>query len=338
MNKRIKMAAGAGIAALAVVVAGGGYYHFHVSTDTPDFAMKTIQQSVEEHDAKTFHRFVNLDSVLDSGYEGLVEGLTSSKSVTTPDAKEAIKGFTQMIRGSLMLSLKTAIESYVATGDLKAEENLGVIELLEQTGLNDAEIRDVKNIQLNDANRDEAFADLIIFQPELDKEFPLHLVLSRGADKQWQLVRVQNFQEYVEQIGKARRAHLDGYIAKAGEITSRHEATVREAEQKYGTILATGNLGQEKTRAELKALINDVFKKDWEERKQELSALHVPKDAATLHDLYIKTCDLSISAAQDYAKWMDDNNSATIKSAEDKIHQVQTLMTESAAIAKRMTS
>lgn len=338
MDKRIKRAAGAGIAALAVVVAGGGYYYFHVGNDTPDFAIKTIQQSIEEHDTKTFHRFVNVDSVIDSGYDGFVEGLTSSQSLTTPDAKDVIKEFTQMIRAPLMLSLKAAIESYVATGDLKAEENGGVVELLEKTGLNDAEIRDVKNIQINDANKDEAFADLIIFQPEIGQEFPIHLVLSRGKDNQWQLSRVQNFQSYVEQIGEARRARLDDYLAKAGEINSKHEATIREAEQKYGMILAAGNLGQGETRADLKALINDTFKKDWEERKQELFTLPVPKDAAPLHNFYMKICDLSIDAAQDYAKWMDDNSSATIKSAEDKIHQAQTLTTEAAALAKRMTS
>lgn len=64
----------------------------------------------------------------------------------------------------------------------------------------------------------------------------------------------------------------------------------------------------------------------------------VPKDAVTLHNLYMKICDTSIAAATDYAKWMDDKNAATIKSAEDKIHQVQTLMGEAAALAKRMTS
>lgn len=338
MDKRIKMTAGAGIAALAVAVAGGGYYYFHVNNDTPDFAIKTIQQSVEDHDTKAFYRAVNVDSVLDSGYDGFVEGLTSSGVVKTPETKEAIKNFTQMLRAPLIMSLKSAIDSYVATGDLKAEENAGVIELLERTGLNDAEVRDVKNIQINDANRNEAFADLIIYQPELEKEFPLQLVLTRGKDDQWQLSRVQNFQEYVEQIAQARRVQLDEYLAKSGEINIRHEATIREAEQKYGMILSVGNLGQNKTRADLKALINDVFKKDWEERKQELFSLRVPKDAETLQNLYMRICDLSISAAQDYARWMDDNNSATIKSAEEKIHQAQTLTAEAVALAKRMTN
>ena len=338
MDKRIKMAAGAGIAALAVAVTGGGYYYFHVSTDTPDYAIKAIQQSIEEHDVKTFNRVVNVESVLDSSYEGLIEGLTSSESAMTPDAKEAIKNFAQTFRAPLMRSLNLAIDSYIATGDLKAEENVGVIEILEKTGLNDAVIRDVKNIQINDADKNEAFADLIIYQPELDKEFPIQLVLAKDDDKKWQLRRVQNFQEYVEQIGAARREQLDKYLTQVSEINSKHETIIREAEQKYGMILSMGNLGQNKTRTELKILINDVFKKDWEARKQELFSLHVPKDAENLHNLYMKICDLSIDAAQDYAKWMDDNNAATIKLAEDKIHQVQSLMTEAGTIAKRMTS
>lgn len=338
MNKRIKTAAGAGIAALALAVTGGGYYYFHVNNDTPEYAIKTIQASIEEHDIKSFHSAVNLDSVLDSSYDGFVEGITSSENVMTPDAKEAIKDFTKMLRASMIMSLKSAIESYVATGDLNAEENLGVIELLDKTGLNDAEVRDVKNIQISDANKDEAFADLVIYQPEIGHEFVLQLILSRGEDNRWQVSRVQNFQEYVEKIGKSRRMQLDDYLAKTVEINSRHDATIREAEQKYGMILAVGNLGNDKTRGDLKALISDIFKKDWEDRKQELFTLHVPKGAETLQNLYMRICDLSIAAAQDYAKWMDDNSATTIKSAEEKIHQVQTLMEEATTLAKRMTS
>ena len=338
MDKRIKRAAGAGLAALALVAAGGGYYHFHVNNDTPDFALKEIRQSVEKHDTKTFYRMVDVDSVLNSSYDGLVDGLAASQSFATPDARETVRDFTQVLRGPLMLSLKAAIDSYVSMGDLKSEENLGVIELLDVTGLNDAEIRDIKNVQINDANRNEAFADLIVYQPDLANEFPLQLVLARNGNGQWQLNRVQNFQDYVEEVNKARRAQLEDYLAAAGEINSRHDASVREAEQKYGMILAAGNLGNKKTREELKSLIKDVFKKDWETRKQELFSLPLPKDAEPLHNLYMRICDLSIDAANDYAKWMDDNNAATIKSAEEKIHQVQTLTTEAANLAKRMIS
>ena len=338
MNKRIKMAAGAGLAALAVAVAGGGYYYFHVRTDTPDYAIKAVSQSIEKHDLKEFHSAVNVDGVLASGYDGFVDGMTAPGTVSTPDAKEAIRNFTQMLRVPLMLSLKAAVDSYIVTGNLNAQENVGVMELVNRTGLNDIEVRGVKNIEPNDANNNEAFADLVIYQPELGREFPIQLVLTRKDDKRWQITAVKNFQEYVSQITQARRTQLDEYLAKAGEINVKHEATMREAEQKYSAILMKGNLAQEQTRDELKSLVNDVFKADWEARKQELFSLPVPRGAAQLHDLYMKICDLSIAAAQDYAKWLDDKNVATIKAAEDKIHQVQTLMTEAANLAKSMTS
>lgn len=338
MEKRIKMAAGAGIAALAVAVAGGGYYYFHVRPDTPDYAIKAVSQSIEKHDVKEFHRVVNLDGVLDSGYDGFVDGMTAPGNATTPDAKEAIKNFTQMLRVPLLLSLKAAVDTYIETGNLNTTEYVGVMELIYRTGLNDIEVRGVKNIELNDANRNEAFADLILYQPELGREFSIEIVLSRGTDDRWQITRVRNFQDYVAQITQARRMQLGEYLAKAGEINAKHDATIREGEKKYAAILAQGNLAQEKTRNELKTLINDTFKTDWETRKQELFSLPVPKGAAPLHDLYMKICDLAIASAQDYAKWLDDKNIATIKAAEDKIHQVQALMAEAALTAKRLTS
>lgn len=337
MEKKIKRAAGVGIAALALAVAGGGYYHFHVNTNTPEFAIKTMNQSIKEHDPKTFNSVVNVDGVLASGYDGFVEVVTSPDVVTMADTRDVIKDFTQMLRDPMLMSLKTAIDSYVATGNFDSEKNAGVAELLDKMGLKGAEVRDVRNVQINDSNRNEAFADVIIFQSELDREFPIQLVLTRSEDK-WQVSRVQNFKEYVGQIAQARRAQLDDYLKQAGNINNKHEATLREAEKEYGAILSTGNLAENRTRAELKALVNDTFKKDWEERKQELFTLRVPKDAETLHNLYMKICDTAIDAAQVYSKWIDDRNPETIKAAEEKIHQVQTLMTEAATIAKRMTS
>lgn len=338
MNKRIKMVAGGGLIALALAMAGGGYYYFHVHKDTPEYAIKTVSQSIQDHDVEEFHSVVNVEGVLNSGYDGFVDGMTSSVSAVNPDAGEAVRNFTQIMRTPLMLSLKAAIDSYVATGDLNVKENVGVMELVERTGLNNIEVRGVKDIEINKDNENEAFADLILYQPELGREFPIQIILVRVANNQWQVTRVQNFREYVAQVIQARRFLLDEYLAKAGEINARHEATIREAEKKYGAILTLGSLGQDKTRAELKTLINDVFKADWEARKQELFSLPVPKDAETLHNLFMKICDLAIAGAQDYANWMDDKNVTTIKSAEEKIHQVQTLMTEAAALAKRMAS
>ena len=337
MDKGIKMKIGAGLAALAVIIGGGGYYYFNTCADSPDHAISAVSHAIEKHNVKEFHRVVDVDGVLDSGYDGFIEGITSFDSTMPPETRDTIKNFTQMMRAPMMTSVKAAIDSYVETGDLNMEKNAGVGELVQRTGLNDIEVRGVKNIEINDANPNAAFADLILFQPELGGEFPIQLVLTRDKDT-WQVSRVQNFQEYVAKIAQARKAQVNEYVAKVGEINARHDAAIREAEQQYGAILTAGNLAQDSTRAELKKLVVDVMKKDWETRKQELFALPVPKDAVTLSNLYMKICDMSVSAADDFAKWLDDRNSATIKSAEEKIHEVHALLSDAAAVAKRMTS
>ena len=334
MDKRIKMTAG-GVVAVAIL-AGSGWYWFHTRTDTPDFAINSVETAIEQHDVEKFHRAVNVDSVLNSGYDGFVDGMTKFDSAMTPETQEAIRNFTQTLRAPLLLSLKAAVDSYVKTGDLNTQENIGVADLIQRTGLNDIEVRGVKNIQRNDADENETFADVIVFQPELEREFPIQIVLARQADDSWQVVRVQNFQEFVAQVAQVRRAQIGEYLAAAADINIRHEVAIREAEQKFGSILSLGNLGQDNTRAELKTLMTNVYKKDWEVRKQELFSLHVPKDAVTLHNLYMKICDLCIDYADDYAKWLEDKNALTIKSAETKLHQAQTLMTEAALLAKRM--
>ena len=338
MQRRTKIAAGVGTALLAAAIAGGGYYYFHMRTDTPDYAIKAVSRSIEKHDLKEFHRVVNVDSVLNSGYDGFIDGVTSFDSSMTPEARESIRNFTQMLRAPLIISLKAAIDAYVSTGNVNTQEHIGVAEMVQRMGLNDIEVRGVKNIQRNDANENEAFADLVIFQKELDRDFPIQVLMTRTEDGYWQIVRVQNFKDFVSQINQVRRANIDEYLAKSTEINIRHELALREAEKKYGAILSVGSLGQDKTRAELKTLMSDVVKKDWEERKQELFSLHVPKDAETLHNLYMRICDLSIGYADDFAKWMDDKNALTIKTAESKIQQAHTLTAEAAALAKRMAS
>ena len=338
MNKRIRLTIGVALVVLALIIAGGGYYFFHVGTDTPEYAMKMITQSIEDHDVKEFHRVVNVDTVLDSGYNDFVAGITSPDIVMTPDARETIKNFTKLLRAPMILSLKSAIDSYIETGEFDVGKNTGVVELLERTGLNDLEVRNVKNIEINDANRNEAFADVIIYQPELDREFPLQILLNRVDNNRWQVTCVKNFQEYITQIAKARRAQLDEYLRQAAEINAKHDAIMTEGEQQYSKILSAGSLSQDKTRSELKSLIDNSFKPDWEKRKEELFNLHVPKDAEELHNLYLKICDTAIEASENYSKWLDDKNSQTIKSAEDKIHQVQAMMNEASALAGRMTN
>ncbi len=336
MDKTFKLGIGAGIAALAI--AGGGYFFLISGRDTPTYAIQTVEKAVEKHNKADFYKVVNLESILDDSYNSIVEGVTDADKTMTADARVAIKNFTEMLREPLFLSLKAAIDSYIETGDFNKEENASVTTLLERTGLDKFEYRGVDSVEINPRNSNEAMAKVRIFQPELQEEFIFNVILRRNLKDEWQIVSLQNFSDFIGKLNAVRRVQLDKYLADSAEINARHDAIINDAEQKNFAIMAEGTLGQDKTRADLKALMLDVVKKDWETRKQELFTLPVPQGARTLHNLRMKICDLEIGYAEDYAQWMDDKKAATAKSAEDKKKLAQTLRAEDNALTRRMSN
>lgn len=335
MDNKLKI--GAGIGAAVIILAGGGYLFSHsVSKSTPEYTMAQVEKSVKNHDKTEFYKLVDVDGVLNSSYDEVVDGLTDSDKTMSDDAREAVKNFTQMLKSPLMLSLKSAIDTYVEKGEFSGAEGDGVKELLRKTGIDKIEFRDFENIVINPDNENQASADVKIFQPELGHEFTLKTNLRKDETGQWKIISLQNFREFVTHIGEVRRVQLQAYLTKTEEINSLHDQTIRDAEQKYSSILAVGNIGQEGTRSDLKTLMLDVIKKDWEVRKQELFNLTVPQGAENLHNLRIKICDLEIGYAEDYAQWMSDKKAATLKSADEKHRQAQVLTTEANVLAHKM--
>ena len=161
--------------------------------------------------------------------------------------------------------------------------------------------------------------------------------MKKSDTGEWHVVDIKNFREFIEMLNQTRHEQLKEYLEETESIITRHDKTIKDAEQKYSSILSSGRLGQDNTRNNLKNLMIDVIKKDWEVRKQELFNVKIPKDAEALQNLRIKICDLSIESAELYAKWMDDKNAATIKEADNKRKQVQTLFDEEKLLVARMS-
>ena len=311
----------------------GIFYFLRSAENTPEVVFKNVEKSIENHDRENFYKFVDVESILNSSYDEIVEGLADSDKTMGIEAREAVKNFTQMLKTPLLLSLRTAIDDYVATGKFNASENLGVKDILTKTGIDKVEYRGVEKISVNE---NEAVADIKVFQSEMEREFIFKVVLHMTDSGEWKIIGVQNFRDFIIQVGESRRDKLENYLSRTKEINSVHDEIIHDAEQKYHEILSQGSLGQENIRADLKNLMLDVVKRDWETRKQELLDLNVPTDAVTLHNLRIRICDLEISYATEYAQWMTDKKAATIKSAEEKRRQAQILRTEADILIERM--
>ena len=336
MDKKLRLGVVAGAAIL--IFAGGGYFFLTSDKDKPAYALQTVEKAVENHNKADFYKVVDLESILDESYSSIVEGVTDADKSMTADARVAVKNFTEMLREPLLLSLKAAVDSYIENGEFNKSENASVTTLLERTGFDRIKYRGVDSVEINPRNSREATARVRIYQPEIDREFIFNVILRRNAKDDWQIVGLQNFQDFIDGLNKVRRVQLDKYLEDSAAVNSKHAEIISDAEEKYAEILEEGTLGQDKTRADLKALMLDVIKKDWEERRQELSNLSVPHGAKTLHNLRIKICDLQIEYAENFAQWMDDKKAETAKAAEDKKKLAQTLQAEDNALTRRMSN
>lgn len=332
MDRKMKVGVGLGVAAL--IAAGGGYCYFSATRDTPEYAIQIVEESIINHDKEEFYKVVKLENVLESSYSGLVEGLTDSDKTMSDDAKESIKNFTQMLRVPLILSLKSAIDSYVETGEFQADGNIGVNDIISRTGLDKIQYRGVDKVTINPAN-ETAIAEIKIYQPELEREFAIEAMMIKSDDG-WQIIRLENLQDFINSINQNRRVQLDKYLEEIAEIINRHESAIFEVNQKLAEFMALGSFNQKNNSEDLKNLMLDVYKKDWQERKQEFFSLSAPKPAENLQNLLLKVCDLEISYADDLAQWTVDSKSTTLKAAEEKHRQAQAIKTEIDLLTSRM--
>ena len=330
----------AGAAAVLVVIAGCFWYlRFH--QQTPERTISDIRQALEKHDMKAFERQVDIDSVLDSSYNGFMEGLIDTEIVMPDDARTAMGDIVRMMKDPILSSFKASIEQYVSTGRWTEDEGKDptriteASELLARSGLTKTDFRNVESVNRTQ-DKNIAIANILVYQQEAGSEFTFEVVLTKNDDGLWRVTEIRNFRDFITMVGQARRSQLEKYMLTTAAIIERHDRTVREAELKYGDILSSGSLGNQETRDAIKRLMTDVIQKDWEERKHELFTAEVPEAAQSLHHLRLRICDLHIEYAKGYAQWMADKKASTIRDADARLKEAKTLEQEANVLTRRM--
>lgn len=329
---------------LLLAVAGCGTWYFLYYTKTPEYAMQKIQDAFEKHDWQTFQKYVDMDALLDSSSEALIQALIDTDRPMSGEAKAAMGGFVQMFKAPLALTLRDEVQRYVEKGEWtapatdtpEAREPLSLDVVLTRLGLKAIHFRKIDYIAA-DKTAGTARAGVRIYQADAGEEFVFEMKLTQAADGVWRVTEIQNLHDFIAMVAKAHDAALEAYIEKSQAIMDSHGKSVQEIEQEISSTLQQGSLGSEETRKALKNIMLDKMVADWTARKEELSSLSVPPMAETLHRLRLRICDMRIAYALGYAAWMDDKQAATIRDAEAKLKQAKTLESEAAAIARHMT-
>ena len=331
------------LAVIILILAGAGYWYFSIYTKSPDYSLKQIERSFNEHNKELFNKYVNLDGFLDSSYGGFVAGIMGTEHYSGNEAKVAVENLANMMKAPVISIMKEAINKYVEDGQWATqnqkenESGADAEQILLRSGLKSMEFRDILNVDVSQ-DKSKAIAMVKVFQSEVKEDFVFEVVLRPGEDGVWRVEEIANLGDFASTIGRARKREMENYMTETASIIRQHDESMHLAELKRQEILSSGSLGNQETRDALKKHMEEVEIKDWEKRMKELEAVLVPESAMTIQHLRLKICTLHIEYAKAYAEWMTDKKASTIKDADGKLKQARTLEQEEKVLVNRMSA
>lgn len=333
---KLKVALAALLAVLLLLT--GLFWYFRIYTKTPEYAIRSIGDAFERRDETLFLRYVRLDAVLDSGYDDFMRGTMDAEFGHSRETSAALEDFSKMLKPAFITMLKDAVHTRMTTGEWPsadpAEDGADTENILSRIGVRDLTFREIANLTHNEEAQ-TAEAEVVAHQGEADSDFTFKVLLSPSDEGDWQVVSIQNLHEYAVVLEQARRLRIESYLQETDAIMVRHDQTSGAAQLRLYSVLGAGALGSQATRDMARQIMEQNILIDWQERKNELEAVSVPRSMQSLHQLRLKICDLHIAYAQGYASWMTDKNAATIRSAENSLRQAEVLEVEASFLVQR---
>lgn len=330
---------------LLLAGAGGLWWYFTQYTKTPEYAIKMIEESITRHDMVKFQKYVDMDHLLDTAGDTMMEGLIDADRPMSEEARTAVSGFTKMFKAPVVMSFKAAINHYVETGEWGTDASKAVDQgipidsdlVLGKSGLKDLSFRKVDHVAV-DKEAGTAVAGVRVYQAEAGDEFVLEVRFVRADSGIWRASEIMNFHDFITFVAQARQTHMQEYLEDSGSIMEKHDKSIRQMEKKVKDALAAGSLGDDDTRSAIKAIMLEEIVPDWQQRKAELEELEIPTAAGTLQRLRLRIADLRIAYAQGYAAWMDDKQAGTVRAADAKLKEAHTLEHEASVLVSQVRS
>lgn len=186
-----------------------GAYYFLFFIKSPSYAVKEIQQSIAQKDAVKFQQYVDLDSVLDKGFEDMLiaENKINNESVlNNPFAMSVL----HMLKPAVVKLMKEEIIEHIAPSEAKTENKTldpiadGMRRNLERK----AHLSDMtfKGLKLDQEASDKATVNVLLHNESLAKDFALNLSLRKSSEGKWQVKEISNLTAIIMQIDAAEKA------------------------------------------------------------------------------------------------------------------------------------
>lgn len=333
------------IVALIVILVGIGgcvaYFNFYVKT--PEYTLKSVQNAVETHDIEEFNKYVDVDNVVAGVTDNMLDAIIASQSNLPEEAKVAMNSLATMFKAPLVASLNDGLNTFVKTGSWEAAEDVKDSQgaminskmILDQTGLQELSYSGIDYINL-DKESGTAQAGIKVQQNEINQPFVFKITLEEQPDGYWKIVSVDNFADFIKALQDGRKAYIGEYLNKSAAVLSDKEKILTENEAKLSAALKLGVLGDEKSRTDLKNMIQSDILPQLKEVQTSLQEIEVPKAAETLHNLQLKACESKIAYYENYAKWLENKDIKTLREATDNLKKAKTMEHEAQLLKNRI--
>ncbi|WP_182187849.1 DUF2939 domain-containing protein [Pectinatus frisingensis] len=331
-NFKIKAA----IAGIIVILISCGtlYWYFGYYVKTPDYAIKKIGTSIAEHDVKTFNKYVDRKALLDDLADSVTESIVHADQQSVDGTGFAMQEYSSIFKKAFIKGFDEALTDYVTYGEVAVKQNSDdqstgtsdYADLLQTSGLNNLTYNSYKLVSI-DKQTKKALLEVDVVQNEIDEPFAFNVTMEQQADGHWEMVKVENFSDFLKLLNEKRRQEMLSYVSKTDALMTEHDKTFKNIDGQLQDIKDTGSIGNNDVRNNLKNIINDNMLPHWHMLKEALAAVSVPKSAETLQRLRLKICDLYIAYYENYVKWLDDKEIKSLREAESNLKRAKTLET-----------
>lgn len=195
---------------ILIIILGGAAFYKYYWVNTPQYALNMIEKAVQDHDSSVFDRYVNIDSVLDKGYDDYFSAyMDADTMIMNSPLKGLAQGIIKMAKPLAVNNLKSEINTYIKTGKWQNEEQTKTsspeqpliqnASINEKIGLKNIKFKNVEYVKENGAS---ANIGLKIAMPNAKKEMTIDLLMKKSEAGNWQIVQITNVKDYVNKVIK----------------------------------------------------------------------------------------------------------------------------------------
>ena len=191
------------IAILIAVIAMVLGWYFLYFTKTPVYSLNLARESVEKHDAVTFKKHVDVESIIGSGYDDFVDVQMNDPLIKDNPfkgfAEVMLKGLKSQIVPVLTQEIYNSVEKKSEDSNQNTKSKEAASEVKEKTGVKDLEFKSIGSATI-DGN--SAIVPIIFSSKDLNQDVTFDLLMKKLEDGTWQAIKINNFKEYLDLIEK----------------------------------------------------------------------------------------------------------------------------------------